>query len=674
MQFTDTVQQYMDANTRTPKWLQPLIQNESSISESLIHDVPRKAEVVVSSKTWTAVGKMLLQLSTKRSSTNAPSESVTINISLDAEKEKNEAPVEEHVVVEPPKPDSTNTVIDANAEQTPEGDTDASRRRKRKSFSDHQIEGERSSRRVRARAQEQSNTETTNDHEFFNEMDRLFEPLGVQFGDLAAASNEKAETSSHHDIPLRDFMANLNHLKDSVTKTFLRGEGIQNPAATATRLLDIAMTKPVTKELDILDETAGVEDFITVVNKGKSLPRDSSMFLSEAAVEWLNWFLLPREDGTELFLKYQWPSGLTKVVKRMATLYYDSMMYIIAESVKSSESSALKYASISQSYFELLLDDFIDCSQQQSAIASEKSHVSEYRERLCSWRLFTMDILSSVDSSKVDKTLWLRFEWATIIFEQAVGASHEDISVMFDTFRETINMFAAGIKIKLPNTGFIPDISAEALEIKKSQLDAASLFAGIFEASTNSQEPEEGIKLLEVVLKHNSQNQLPKIHVDVEVVQQFVGNSSTEFRLYLWTLLRQSYEATNDWIKAFESILIKLRLVMNDLKGDHYEKSDFSHRSFVLFKSLFLAGELLSKAAKLAMSDDKYMNSLSEEQIVSTFHVLVDLLRILHVYVLHEDGILAAGDAPSEHSIYNRCAVRFRAMLVQSWWYALLYL
>ncbi|KAK7206575.1 hypothetical protein BZA70DRAFT_107697 [Myxozyma melibiosi] len=662
LKFDDAVQKYIEASTSTPNWLKPLIEDIPLISETLANNRPEPVTIKLSNETWTSVGKSLLQYSSKASLSIQPLELAIVSLELqpdetqDAEVKMQPAPVEKSEQTEP------------EAEEKPEKDNEANdqieaaRKKKRKSFADHQIEGERSSRRVRARAEEQSNAETTNDHEFFNEMDQLFEPLGIKFGDLIAASSIESDDVAGPDLPLKDFMSNLKHPKDNLSKTLLHGDGIQNPSAAASRLLDLAISKPVASSTDHLDETKGVEEFVSSVN-------DLKNSYQEASIAFINHFMLPQDDGTELFLEYQWPSSLTKVIKRTATFYYDLMMNLISESVKAPTKSSVRYARLAQSYFELLLDDFIDCSQQQAGSASGKAHIAEYQERLTCWRLFTMDLLSSL-GSEIDDNLRLRFEWATIIFEQAIGTSHEDISIFFEDFREKIELLSADISILLPNSAFIPDISAAAIDLQKSKLQAASLFSGIFEASTD--DPEERIKLLEVILERGDRDQLSDIGFDLKVIENFVENSSTEFKLYLWTLLRQSYELASDWKKSFDCVLIKLRLVIRDLTSADYEKLDYSHRSFVMFKSLFLIRELLAKAADSVMSDDKYIESLTNDAVIETSQSLVQLLRILHVYILYEDGVVAAGGSISDNSTYNKCASRLRTMIVQAW--CLLYL
>ncbi|KAK9369185.1 hypothetical protein V1509DRAFT_621383 [Lipomyces kononenkoae] len=654
MKFTETVQQYIERHTVTPSWLQPLIQEDIRLTETLANDKPQVVNLVVSTRTWTSVGKTLLQLSNKTAGTEAKSSPIVVTIKL-PEGDTNTS------VLQLESPDKRFSQPDDECTKGRVDQESPSRRRKRRSFAEENV-GERSSRRVRARVEEQNiaATEAVSDQQFFETIDTLLGPYGATLGDLVAITNSEAESETEQDdLPLKDFMKNLQDWKDSNANVLLHGDGIQNTPAGTARLLDLAMVKSTPKDKPMFSDDDGLAEFADSVNIGRR-------YLQEASIAFIKSLLLPKEDGTEYFLQYIWPASLTKVVKGLVVFYYDLLMQVIAESMKrEGDQARRRYSAISQSCFELLLDDFVDYLQQHASLDSDDT-VEEFKSRLDSWKLFQLDILSLLESPDDPDAmqLRLRFEWASIILKQASGATHETIFLIFENFKRLLSSIPQKIVIELPNTAYVPEISADGVVMQMSKLHAATVFSGIFEVP--SENPEKKIEILETVLKHMHESASP-LRLDLQVVENFIESSSLEFRLYLWNILGQAYEQIGDSSKSFDCLLISLKMVIGDLTADSYEMIDFGRRTLTLFKCLFLARDLLSKSVEYALGDEKLVELLNDAEMSQTLSCVVFLLRILHVYVIHEDSTISNNATSLENTLYARSAKTFREMLIQCW-------
>ncbi|KAK9248810.1 hypothetical protein V1506DRAFT_527812 [Lipomyces tetrasporus] len=657
LKSNQTIRLFIEKTTETPIWLQPLMQEDVRLAETLTNDKPQLVNLVVNSRTWTSIGKTLLQLSTKSAPTEATSDPIIVTIKLP--EEATASPVTQ---LESPGKRSSEPEDESNKGGGGD-DQESSRRRKRRSFVEENV-GERSSRRVRARVEEQNTaaTEAISDHEFFESIDTLLGPHGVSFGDLAAIANSEVDSETElYDLSLKDFMRILQNWKDSNAKVLLHGEGIQNPATSASRLLDLAIVKDTPKDMPSFSNDDGLAAFAESVNSSESC-------LKEASVAWIKNLLLPKDDGTEYFLQYLWPVSLTKVAKRLIAFYYDLVMQIIADCMKSEDDQARRrYARMSQSCFELLLDDFVDYFQQHSTSENFQVTIEGFKSRLTAWRYFQLDALSLIGSGHESDALRLRlrFEWASIILEQASGATHETIFLSLENFKRLLASIPERIVIELPNTLYVPEISAEGVVMQMSKLHAATMFSGIFEGS--SENAERKIQILATVLKHAHEDGTP-LHLDLAVVERFVESSSLEFRLYLWSLLSQAYEQVNDWAKSFECLLMSLKMIMGELIADSYERMDFTRRTLTLFRCLFLARDLLSKSVEYVLGDEKFVEVLEDKETSQTLACLVFLLKILHVYVIHEDATINNNNTiSSESPMYTRSAIKFREMLVQCW-------
>ncbi|KAK9329906.1 hypothetical protein V1520DRAFT_341951 [Lipomyces starkeyi] len=655
VKFSETIQRFIEKHTETPIWLQPLIQEDVSLAEALANDKPQSVNLVVNTRTWASVGKALLQLSTKTAPTEATSDPIVVTIALP--EEATDAPVTQL--------ESPDKRFPEPEDETTKGGDDqesSSRRRKRRSFADENV-GERSSRRVRARVEEQNTatTEAISDHEFFESIDTLLGPYGLTFGDLVAITKSEASSETErHDTSLKDFTKILQNWKDSNAKVLLHGEGIQNPAAGASRLLDLAIVKGTPKDKPSFSDDDGLTELAESVNMG-------NLYLKEASIAFIKNLLLPKEDGTANFLQYVWPVSLTKVVKRLIAFYYDLVRQVIADAMKREDDrERSRYTTMSQSCFELLLDDFVDYFQQHATSDNFQATIEEFKSRLASWRVFQLDVLSLMGSGDEPDVLRLklRFEWVSIILEKASGATHETIFLFFENFKRLLASISEKVVIELPNTLYVPEISADGVVMQMSKLHAATMFSGIFEGS--SENSEKKIQILETVLKHTP-TVAKALHLDLDVVERFIENSSLEFRLYLWRVLSEAYEQINDSAKSFDCLLISLKMVIDDLTVDSYGMMDFGRRTSTLFKCLFLARELLSKSVEYALGDEKLVESLDDEETSQALTSLVFLLKLLHVYVIHEDATINNNSMSLETSMYTRSAMKFREMLVQCW-------
>jgi hypothetical protein len=226
----------------------------------------------------------------------------------------------------------------------------------------------------------------------------------------------------------------------------------------------LAIVKGTAKDKPSFSDDDGLTELAESVNLG-------NLYLKEASIAFIKNLLLPKEDGTENFLQYVWPVSLTKVVKRLIAFYYDLVMQVIADAMKREDDrERSRYTAMSQSCFELLLDDFVDYFQQHATSDNFQATIEEFKSRLASWRVFQLDVLSLMGSGDepdvlrlrlrqvlltngfIDADHMFRFEWASIMLEKASGATHETIFLFFENFKRLLALISEKVVIELPNT------------------------------------------------------------------------------------------------------------------------------------------------------------------------------------------------------------------------------
>ncbi|KAK9466156.1 hypothetical protein V1512DRAFT_208858 [Lipomyces arxii] len=647
------LQQYMDQRTRTHEYLQPLIQND--VSSTSVPTQDQQVNLFAKASTWVSVGSTLSQLSTKSTSiATVTSEPVMVKIRLpDASKlviselNAESEDLNEDMIIDSPASDQQET-------------TELASKRKRKSFVE-EAPGERSSKRVRGKAEESA---VADDSHFFENMDYLFAQFGLSFGNVnQVVHSETDETTESRNIAMVDFILSLKGWKDTNGNIFLKGEGIQTPASNASRLLDLAMVKGSASSKPPFPSSDGLIEFVSFVNA-------DCMYLSEVCIDFIKELLLPKEDMSEPFLQSVWPANLTKVTRRLIFLYFDLVMQVIGDAMKVEESGmAQRYARMTQSLFEMLLDDYVEYTQQHGTSEHHQTALDDYKWRLRRWKSFTIDALSQVETDKDPKfsVLQIRYEWASTIYNQVSGASHETVKTMFENFQKLMNANADIGTIELPNTPYIPEISADTVNSQLSKIQAASMFSSIFEIKGDN--PDKQIKILKTVLKRSERTE-ESSHLDLKIVEKFIDESTLEFRLYLWELLKSAYDTAGEDTNSFDCLLVSLELTVNDLTTVEYKAKDRDRRTHTLYRSLHLSKELLSSTVSLAISHKRFIDSLTDARLSDLLCCLVSLLRILHAYVVFDDGVVDGTLTGSESEIYTETASKFQEMLVQCWTFA----
>ncbi|KAK9449179.1 uncharacterized protein V1518DRAFT_417341 [Limtongia smithiae] len=686
VKLDDAVQNYITKNTETPVWLQPLIHIEGTISEALANEEPQHINLVVNTRTWTSVGKTLLQLSIKTTPVDIFSEPIIITIKLPeattSEIEFKEKP--KQVEVEPQATDldvmesdkSTGevaadelvpeetchsaatldaTTLEGGTSTAADASDEASRTRKRKIT---EVQGERSSKRVRARVEEDKTgaVEEDRDSAFFAQIDKIIAPYNTEFGQMNPASFLESEAVPSRDLALKDFLSQLQSWQEPNAKIFLYGEGIQNTTAGAMRLLDLVMFEESTKSKPNLHETEKLEAFTSRVN-------GSTLDLKEAVIEWLEALLLP--DTTDYFAERMWPTALTKTTVKLILFYGDMIVNKVLESTKyGNEMDRYKYSQFCQSVFELFVNEYIENSQHNIGSEDSSPDLAQLRENIDQWRFLTFDLLCSV-REETSSLARLRFDWVCIIDEQIMDAGHDRAVELLETFQTSLLKDNSEASLELPNTPYIPRMSAENVATQLSKLQAASLFAGIFQKSDESLSKK--IEILEAVLL-NADTTFSET-IDLDIVRKFVDRSSLEFRLYIWSLLRTAYQQTNESAKGFRCALASLGLIIHDFSSDYYSSLSSERRVLTLFKCLYLARRLLSQATEMMANDELVAEIFAGIDVAPVVAFLVRLLRVLHTFVYHEDSLLSAGSSTeSETTSYSKSKVKFREMLVQAWY------
>ncbi|KAK9458150.1 hypothetical protein V1511DRAFT_491878 [Dipodascopsis uninucleata] len=659
--YNESVTRYIENYSNTPVWLQSLVREEIQLSRALNEDHQEPLEIELDSLDWTTLGENLIELAEDTSDGDDLNSQIVLLIKI-PEAQEPEASSEkvsssENRQESVPEDDTT---IEAGSD-----DRANSRRRKRRSFGEELI-GARSSKRVRARVEEQAVQESTEDNEFFDQIDKIFAPFNFKFGNIAklilvdSDDDNISEDFREQDQPLRDLLSSLQEWKDSNGNLLLKGEGISNPSANVSRMVDMAMVKSVTKHSNNLPDSKGLQSFISLIN-------NSLLTIDDSCLQFLLKLLLPQEDNVDLFLKYKFPESLIGVIEDMLPLYLDALYQHIVFTVKNDGQDAIvRYLKLTESIYELLLNIYID--EIQSSVGSNQKaqqKIAVKADQLERWREFLMDISCLVEDSSEQHIgdLRLRYEWTTIIHKKAIGTSHEELLELFNGFMELLLEYPNHI-IYLPNTAYIPEISSQGVSMQMSKLHASSVFSDI--CQNLDQDAQKNVQMLEAILQRSDSRDI-SVDVDFEIMEQFIRNASLEFRLFLWSLLRKGYAELNESNKAFECLPISLSLVMKDLSSEEYLKLGQSQRIFTLYRSLYLLQDTLLTTSEYCLKDSQYLATLSDSKLNEVVSYLFTLLRLLHVCMVHEDNLVNNNITVKETKVYNKSVNKMHEMLVQSW-------
>ncbi|KAA8895625.1 hypothetical protein FN846DRAFT_968781 [Sphaerosporella brunnea] len=532
----------------------------------------------------------------------------------------------------------------------------------------------------------------TQDEKLFNTVDDCFSSFGLSLGTASALKINfnpdamYANDGEKSDLYLEDFKTILQTWDDDKGNVILYGDGIQSPAEAAQGMsfLDLEANIP-NRPLLVADE--GLRKWVKGINL-------RGLGASQATFEWLK--TLCRRDvdsrnkkskiqtlssGTSSWTKHNWPDFLKTTVLAAADKCEAACFQYFKDVIEELETRSdldnftlEDYADVefAETVLELYLDDLAATERNRSGsdnICDPELIVR--RQRAKRWWYLVGDLMHhrprDSDGQLEEDQLTLRYLWATSVIAGFSGELSREFRL--ECFEDLKTLLTDKPPIDLPNSGVMPEISAARAEREISKLKTVDFFSTIFAATseTNERSPEEVIDILEAVLDPGAV--LPYDEEEERILHEigrFLDGSSAMFKLHLWEKLRVAYEKVGDYPRVLSCTLKCIQVVMGELKSRTYVDSSQDHRLFVLLRSLRLVKSMMSSALTLA-KDERNVAALSGQELTDAVGSILLLLRILHCYTFWESAVMKGEAKASDLHSYRLVVMKLRELLVQCW-------
>ncbi|KAK9480188.1 hypothetical protein V1514DRAFT_290341 [Lipomyces japonicus] len=646
-EFNDTVKRYIEKTTSVPTFLCDISHENTTLSEKF---VVNECITLSPKMSWISIGESLLKASSVEKR-NVFHLQTTKIICSDFEPAVNKEIIE---MIES-QVDDTFTKSEISNEEDQHEDN---KRRKRRSFGEENAA--RSSKRVRARVEEQAITQEDKSASLFvRTVEEIFSPyvdgesfLANVLG-IAAGDETPIETL---DFIVRDFAISLHEWKDSNGKLLLNGDDFQGSLNDTSRLFDIAIGKTSLLDTIQLNDNDDLEPFIQFAcNDGH--------FLANLAIAYLRNLIVPK-DASQNFNNRKWPLSLENIVLDIILEWIELLHHYVSDIFKQSNSQFETHgaAEFAEALFEILVNYYMDKSRGD---VPKKRLSANFLDLIQVWRDLSSDLVRTYSNPdpKISQALILRHEWAAVVLEQTSGNAPDDVFLKFENFKKVLEDYP-DILIKFPNTPYIPTLSMDGVEKHLSKLQTATVFSSIFESSNNN--TIRKIHLLETVLRPSfstAKTEFSVETVDFKAVEQFIISSPMSFRFHLWDLLRDCYDNIGDSKNSFYCLVSLVCSIMDDLSNKVGSVAD-------LYSHLYFLRDLYEQLVSKAIDDENQINMIDSRGTDSALKATLSLLRILHVYVIHDDNVSDGIMIHSESSISTKTRRQLTDLLVNAWAFA----
>nr|OQO27193.1 hypothetical protein B0A51_05077 [Rachicladosporium sp. CCFEE 5018] len=200
--------------------------------------------------------------------------------------------------------------------------------------------------------------------------------------------------------------------------------------------------------------------------------------------------------------------------------------------------------------------------------------------------------------------------------------------------------------ILLHNNAVMPEISIAILDCKISELSNRDFFAKL--AETGSGNPIATIESLEPLLEamqegttdcDDGEQQSNATDSVPSALLQFVSESSTSVKLALWQRLGDAYLAIEYPPMAVGCSFRMLRLVVDDLQGDEFTSATTLDRRSMVLKCIRTSQVLVAELFAHVKDSPAALSCLDDNRLADAVSVLGELLHLLQVFNIFEDGI-----------------------------------
>lgn len=526
------------------------------------------------------------------------------------------------------------------------------------------------------------------DQNLFQMTKNLLENLGVTDRDTldriteildSCASDDR--TSKIQNPATTDLREAILHFDEETASILL--DGRESPPLSLSAFLEHSKSASQRAAEPLqFDDVRNVRTFITRINSGWNTIRD-------VVYEYVN--ALTEGYSTEKWSD-QMKVAVVQVITRLDEGIYEQVVYELEQWQSSKASRRQPFTDIVDlihMLFELHLDVYERITNPNSVV--EQLTRTKARIRLGRWWDLAAEV-SRRRSLKTDDALTLRFLWAAVVFITVTeGVPREHILNCWHSLRDHLATTTVP-DIVLPNNAVMPEISAAAADREVSKLTTMEFFLGLFQEDQG--DPVSVIDTLEPVLNpesvymNNSSVSNPSedaMDEDTEVIGNvksikdcasqglqdlwnFIGKSSTDLRLMLWSRLGDAYGKIKYTTKQFSCFLRSIETIVHDFERDDYVNTPQAARKELFMTMLKALDDQIIQSLHLALNHNNSFDIIDEDHIKTTSAALAKVSCLLHVAAMYEDeGSVGIIQPPASSSPAASFLNRLREMQVRTW-------
>lgn len=495
--------------------------------------------------------------------------------------------------------------------------------------------------------------------------------------------------------PLRDLRSALKNWDETKYNAFTVGNGGRDHVEGSTGLSLFLKHSKASLGKDLIvpltEDVRRIRQFADEVNR-------SDTSVPEAVYFWLVELLTSSPSSpVPPYLQGLWSPDMKQAVEDIATAWNEDLVKCFMQGLsrltkmsndtESPESSASEQQVVefAQAMFEIQLEVYYEITSP--ANVSDHKASKQQLERLRQWAQIAADMVQTahLQHDKVTQSfesIILRLLWASVAFAKMSGAADKNHTLLCLHDLKDVLETSSIAEINLPNISAMSSISSSALEQEISKVETLDFFMGVFD-SDNS-DPYSVIMKLEPILDYaeRSDDESPTLS-DSETEQivnfrAFLDAGDASLTLFLWKRLQNAYTALSYNTKVVSCLLRSFEIMVREIFTTRNSEVEASERELSLLRWIRDADEVVAKALGKILDDKSAFECFDEAHLQSSVSAVVLLLRLVHTFVLTDDGLRVGSATPpphknaTAHKHFEKSRDKFREMYVRLW--TLLYL
>lgn len=158
----------------------------------------------------------------------------------------------------------------------------------------------------------------------------------------------------------------------------------------------------------------------------------------------------------------------------------------------------------------------------------------------------------------------------------------------------------------------------------------------------------------------------PKPENEYKAISAYLSRASLDLRLKFLNLLLDDYQNVGETQKSLDGYLAILGDIVGELTSENYRGLTSEQRPIALLRAVYLCHAATKNIIALDLSVEGFQK-ISTAKLRSAMTAIISLLRLLHVYVLFEDGIVNSVIQAPLHAAWGKSADIMKELTVRSW-------